>query len=95
MGVVTILFAALLLCLTAYFESWVPSSSHSPQDISAPAPTTDDPSYFEDKEIPSIFLDYSTMHNDATASPMRASYVVYEIPGNTTLANSLLGLVRI
>lgn len=95
MGVVTILLAALLLCLTAYFERW---GQHSPDnsssDVSVPTPTTEDPSYFEDKEIPTVFLDYATSHNSATSSPWDGLYVVYEIPGNNTLAHSLMGLVR-
>lgn len=95
MGAVTILLAALLLCLTAYFEQWgqhlITSSS---VDSSAPAPNTEDPSYFEDKDIPRVFEEYATLHNSATASPMNAKYVVFEMPGNTTLAHSLFGLVR-
>lgn len=95
MGVVTILLAALLLCLTAYFEQWGQHlSTSSSLDSSAPAPMTEDPSYFEDKAIPRVFQQYAVLHNSATASPMTAKYVVYEIPGNTTLAHSLLGLVR-
>lgn len=95
MGVVTILLAALLLCLTAYFEKWGQHlTTNSSLDSSAPAPTTEDPSYFEDKDIPNVFQKYATIHNSATASPMDSKYVVYEIPGNTTLAHSLLGLVR-
>ena len=95
MGVVTILLAALLLCLTAYFEQWGQQlNTSSSLDSSAPAPMTEDPSYFEDKDIPKVFQQYAVLHNSATASPMTAKYVVYEIPGNTTLAHSLLGLVR-
>lgn len=95
MGVVTILLAALLLCLTAYFEQWgTVGGTSSSLDSSAPAPMTEDPSYFEDKDIPRVFQQYAVLHNSATASPMTAKYVVYEIPGNTTLAHSLLGLVR-
>lgn len=94
MGVVTILLAALLLCLTAYFEKWGQElNANSSLDSSAPAPTTEDPSYFEDKDVPKVFQRYATIHNTATASPMDAKYVLYEIPGNTTLAHSLLGLV--
>lgn len=92
MGVVTILLAALLLCLTAYFERWGQNSLSN--DISVPTPTTEEPSYFEDKEIPTVFLDYATSHNSATSSPWDGLYVVYEIPGNNTLAHSLMGLVR-
>lgn len=95
MGVVTILLAALLLCLTAYFEQWGQHlNTSSSLDSSAPAPMTEDPSYFEDKDIPRVFQQYAVLHNSATANPMTAKYVVYEIPGNTTLADSLLGLVR-
>lgn len=95
MGAVTILLAALLLCLTAYFEQWGHDlTTSSSVDTSAPAPNTEDPSYFEDKEIPRVFEEYATLHNSATASPMDAKYVLYEMPGNTTLAHSLFGLVR-
>lgn len=95
MGAVTILLAALLLCLTAYFEQWGQHlSTSSSVDSSAPAPNTEDPSYFEDKDIPRVFEEYATFHNSATASPMNAKYVLYEMPGNTTLAHSLFGLVR-
>lgn len=95
MGVMTILLAALLLCLTAYFEKWGQElSTSSSLDNSAPAPTTEDPSYFEDKEIPQVFARYASLHNSATTSPKDVKCVVYEIPGNTTLENSLLGLVR-
>lgn len=95
MGVVTILLAALLLCLTAYFERWGQHlTTSSSLDSSAPAPMTEDPSYFEDKDIPRVFEQYAILHNSATASPMNAQYVVFEMPGNTTLAQSLFGLVR-
>lgn len=95
MGVVTILLAALLLCLTAYFEQWGQHlSTSSSLDSSAPAPMTEDPSYFEDKDIPRVFEQYAVLHNSATASPMSEKYVVYEMPGNTTLPQSLFGLVR-
>lgn len=97
MGVVTILLAALLLCLTAYFEKWGQNlNTSSSLDSSAPAPTTEEPSYFEDKAIPKVFERYANVHNSAIASPSprNALYVVYEIPGNTTLGHSLLGLVR-
>lgn len=95
MGVVTILLAALLLCLTAYYERWGQDlSTSSSLDSSAPAPMTEDPSYFEDKDIPRVFEDYAILHNSAIASPLNAKYVVYEMPGNTTLAHSLFGLVR-
>lgn len=95
MGVVTIFLAALLLCLTAYFEQWGQAfTTGSSLDSSAPAPQTEDPSYFEDKDIPQVFTDYAILHNSATASPMNAKYVVYEMPGNTTVAQSLFGLVR-
>lgn len=95
MGAVTILLAALLLCLTAYFEQWGQHlTTSSSVDSSAPAPNTEDPSYFEDKDIPRVFEEYATLHNSATASPMNAKYVLYEMPGNTTLAHSLFGLVR-
>lgn len=95
MGVVTILLAALLLCLTAYFEQWGQHlTTSSSLDSSAPAPMTEEPSYFEDKDVPRVFQQYADVHNSATASPTDAKYVVYEIPGNTTLANSLFGLVR-
>lgn len=94
MGVMTILLAALLLCLTAYFEKWGQDlNTSSSLDSSAPTPTTEDPSYFEDKDIPKVFQEYATLHNSAIASPLDAKYVLYEIPGNTTLAHSLLGLV--
>ncbi|CAB1099382.1 unnamed protein product [Ectocarpus sp. CCAP 1310/34] len=93
MGVVTIFLAALLLCLTAYFEQWGQAfTTGSSLDSSAPAPQTEDPSYFEDKDIPKVFTDYAVLHNSATASPMNAKYVVYEMPGNTTVAQSLFGL---
>lgn len=95
MGAVTILLAALLLCLTAYYEQWGQHLANSSSvDSSAPAPNTEDPSYFEDKDIPRVFEEYATLHNSATASPMNAKYVLYEMPGNTTLAHSLFGLVR-
>lgn len=95
MGVVTILLAALLLCLTAYFEQWGQHlTTSSSLDTTAPAPMTEDPSYFEDKDIPRVFEQYAILHNSATASPINAKYVVYEMPGNTTLAHSLFGLVR-
>lgn len=96
MGVLTILLAALLLCLTAYFENWgdLASTKRSNADVTAPAPTTEDPSYFEDNDIPSVFQEYATLHNAAIASPRDAKYVLYEIPGNTTLAQSVIGLVR-
>lgn len=94
MGVVTILLAALLLCLTAYFEKWGRSlNPNSALDSSAPAPTTEDPAYFEDKIIPEVFKRYATLHNSATNQPRDAKYVLYEIPGNSTVAHSLLGLV--
>lgn len=94
MGVVTILLAALLLCLTAYFEQWGQEThASSALDSSPPVPTTEDPSYFEDKDIPKVFGEYAALHNSATADPFDAMYVLYEIPGNTTLAHSLLGLV--
>eukprot|EP00752_Nemacystus_decipiens_P003326 g3077.t1 len=93
MGAVTILLAALLLCLTAYFEQWGQHlTTSSSVDSSAPAPNTEDPSYFEDKDIPRVFEEYASLHNSATASPMDAKYVLYEMPGNTTLAQSLFGL---
>lgn len=95
MGVVTIFLAALLLCLTAYFEQWGQAFTNgSSLDSSAPAPQTEDPSYFEDKDIPKVFTDYAILHNSATASPLNAKYIVYEMPGNTTVARSLFGLVR-
>lgn len=96
MGVVTILLAALLLCLTAYFEKWGQSlNPNSALDSSAPAPTTEDPPYFEDKVIPEIFKRYATLHNSATNEPQDAKYVLYEIPGNSTVAQSVLGLVSV
>ncbi|CAM9583030.1 unnamed protein product, partial [Discosporangium mesarthrocarpum] len=93
MGVLTILLAATLLCLMAYFEKWGQNVDNGASlDSSAPAPTTEDPMYFEDKEIPEVFEQYAHHHNSATAKPRDAKYVIYEIPGNTTLVNSLLGL---
>lgn len=93
-GVVTILLAALLLCLTAYFENWGQDvSPSSALDSTAPAPSTQDPEYFDNMDIPSVFQAYAVLHNSATASPFEANYVLYEIPGNSTLAHSLLGLV--
>lgn len=95
MGAVTILLAALLLCLTAYFEQWGQHlTTSSSVDSSAPAPNTEDPSYFEDKDVPRVFEEYAFLHNSATNSPLDAKYVLYEMPGNTTLAHSLFGLVR-
>lgn len=93
MGVATILLAALLLCLTAYFKWGHRISIISPSSGSVPAPATEDLSFFEDKDIPKAFLEYATLHNSATASPSDAKYVVYELPGNASLAHSLLGLV--
>lgn len=94
MGVVTILLAALLLCLTAYLEQWGHGpSAKSMLDSSAPASTAEDPSYFEDKSVPAVFREYAALHNSATSNPGNARYVLYEIPGNTTLVHSLLGLV--
>lgn len=96
MGVVTILLAALLLCFMAYFEKWGQGlNPNSALDSSAPAPTTEDPQYFEDKVIPEVFKRYAAMHNTATNSPRDAQYVLYEIPGNSTVAQSLLGLVSV
>jgi hypothetical protein len=96
-GVLVLLLATILLCVTAYVERWGERQERAKRLPAAStadpaAPVTQTPQFFSDKAIPALFQEYSDAHNKVTARPEEGRYLLYELPMQGTLPHSLLGL---
>jgi hypothetical protein len=96
-GVLVLLLATILLCVTAYVERWGERQERAKRlpavsTADPAAPVTQTPQFFSDKAIPELFQEYSDAHNRVTARPEEGRYLLYELPMQSTLPHALLGL---